>query len=118
MTKLYLDTVWPFHSSDWRRYESLTSFFTPSAEWEETDKNLIVKIELPGFKLSEIDLGIEDGVLFIKANNKKSSIKKYYTISNKIKVEESTANLEDGILTITLPKSLESKATKIQIKSN
>jgi HSP20 family molecular chaperone IbpA len=96
----------------------------PNVDILETDKDFQLVTDLPGFKKDEVDVNISDGLLSIKAEHhekekhqdKDGSIKvlrserKQYTFERKFSVGENietdkvNAELEDGVLTISLPK--------------
>jgi len=77
-----------------------------------------VKVELPGVKVSDLDISVEGKVL--KVSGKSRHGKEFsYTYTLKSTVDESaiTANFQDGLLDISLPKKQESVARKIQINT-
>jgi HSP20 family protein len=86
---------------------------------EETDKEYQIEAELPGVKKEELDLGIEGDNISITVNRSEEVNKdeKNYihrerrsaTMSRRVrlanaKLDEAKAKLEDGVLTITIPK--------------
>jgi HSP20 family protein len=86
---------------------------------EETDTEYHIEAELPGVKKEEIDLGIEDdnlsiivnrtetgnkdGKTYIHRERRSSSMGRRIRLAN-AKLSEVTAKLEEGVLTITIPK--------------
>jgi len=86
---------------------------------EETDSEYRLEAELPGVKKEEIDLGIEDDNLCISVNRseeinedgknyihrerRSSSMSRRVRLAN-AKLNETKAKLEEGILTVTVPK--------------
>ena len=99
---------------------------------EEKDNEYIIEAELPGIKKEEIDLNIEEDTLSISVNRSEEVNKdeKNYihrerrstAMSRRIrlqgaKLDEITAKLEEGILIVTIPKSVVSNSSrKIEIK--
>ncbi len=95
---------------------------------EDTDK-LVVEAELPGFNRDEIEINLEQGVLSIDASRavqkKEGDVhlneRRYTRVSRRFSlptsIDESRvqANLDNGILTLTLPKREEVKPRKITI---
>lgn len=96
---------------------------------EESDTEYCVEAELPGIRKEDIDLGIEDDNLCISVNREEEFNKdgKNYihrerrtsSMSRRIrlasaKLEDIKAKLEDGILTVKIPKD-EKAATSRKI---
>src|ERR1051326_5317408 len=58
-------------------FDRFTAGWNLPAEWveprdirtEETDKEVITRVELPGFEATEIDLRLEDTVLIVRAEH-------------------------------------------------
>ncbi|MEX0885065.1 MAG: Hsp20/alpha crystallin family protein [Phycisphaeraceae bacterium] len=98
----------------------------------EDDNNIIVEAELPGFKKDEINVTMEQGVLSIaaqrEAGNGQDKGERHLTErqftrvarSFRLPVAVDEANvqckLDDGVLTVTLPKREEVKPRKIEVK--
>ena len=87
---------------------------------QETDSEYRIEAELPGIKKEEIDLGIEednlcisvnrneevnkDGTNYIHRERRSSSMSRRVRLVN-AKLDETKAKLEEGILTVTIPKN-------------
>lgn len=107
-----------FFSDSWFSGRSLLKD-TFKMDIQETDREYFVEAELPGIKKDEIDLGIEDDNLCIIVNRgeeinkddrnyihrerRVSSMSRRIRLAN-VKLDEIKAKLEEGILTITIPK--------------
>lgn len=91
----------------------------PERELMETYKDLIAHINIPGVPKEDIIINLIENKLEIKVgyvkteeNNlirqrgKYSKLKKEIRLPKRIVVEDSTADLEDGILTIRMPKKI------------
>lgn len=103
----------------------------PNVEITETDDELIVRGELPGLTKDDISVELKDSVLSISGEKKidKSekigkvlrseisygSFHRSFHISTDVESENITANFEDGILTITIPKAKAEPSKKITI---
>ena len=99
--------------------------------YEEKD-DLVVKTELPGVKHEDLDISLEDGILTVKAEKKQEETSEdttYYTCerhygkySRSIKLpfnvesDKISANFENGVLEIRLPKAEEAKPKRIEVK--
>jgi HSP20 family molecular chaperone IbpA len=104
--------------------------FVPNADIYETDQALIVLLEMPGVDKSNIDVSVEDDALTVEG---KIDFSKYqglspiyaeypvghyrrgFTLSNRIDQHKISAEMSDGVLTITLPKVEEVKPRRISL---
>lgn len=76
-----------------------------------------VSIELPGYKKGEVKAEVNDGALTVTAEKDgKTSYQNSFSIKNDVDTKSITANLEYGILTLTLPKKEVSKPRKIKVQ--
>jgi HSP20 family molecular chaperone IbpA len=104
--------------------------FVPHADIYETDQVLTVVLEMPGVDKSHIDINVEDDVLTVEGRidfSKYQSLTPIYaeypvghyrrgfTLSNRIDQHKISAEMSDGVLTITLPKVEEVKPRRISI---
>jgi len=127
-------------------YNMLDDFFndslTPSSrnlqrdsfklDIEEKEAEYLIAAEMPGIKRDEIDLSIEDENLCISVNRTEESSKeeknfvhrerRASSMSRRVrladaKLDEIKAKLEDGILSVSIPKAIkESTSRKIDIE--
>ena len=91
---------------------------------EENDNSYTIEMDMPGVRKEDLDIGIKENMLSIYAERKRMSktdekeevISKYeqsFNISVKgIDIENISANFENGVLTLTLPKKEEVKYEK------
>lgn len=98
----------------------------------ETDDNLVVEAEMPGFKRDEIDVTLEQGVLTINGQRKMEAEKdkgqahlnerrftrvtRSFRLGQAVDENNVDAKLEDGVLTLTLHKREEVKPRRIEVK--
>jgi HSP20 family protein len=76
-----------------------------------------VSIELPGYKKGDVKAEVNDGVLTVTAEKDgKTSYQNSFSIKSDVDTKSITANLEYGILTLTLPKKEVSKPRKIKVQ--
>ncbi len=86
-------------------------------------ENYFLVAELPGVRKDDLDLKLENAVLTIDAkreigegeNAKALTITRAVTVGDDINPDEVIAKLENGILTVTLPKVEERKPRSISI---
>lgn len=101
-----------------------TSTWRPALELKQNDKEYMVKVQLPGVNKEDIHVDLNNDYLTITAEVKeeketKGENEKIHTsefrygkycrtvsFDNPIKTEDSKANYENGILSITLPKQM------------
>jgi HSP20 family protein len=104
--------------------------YVPFADIYETGDALCVVMEMPGVERKDVDVALENGVLrvdgqidFSKYEGMEPVYTEYnvghysrsFTLSNKIDQEQISAHLEDGVLTLTLPKAKEAQPRRIAI---
>ena len=95
-----------------------------AADLFEDDDHYFARVELPGVKKGDLSLELNDGTLLIgferdsKADeNQESAVwKRAVTVPDGVDAAKVSAKLEDGILTVTLPKSEARKPRKISVK--
>ena len=104
--------------------------YIPYADIYETDDALCVVMEMPGVERTNLDVALENDVLrvdgqidFSKYEGMEPVYTEYnighytrsFTLSNKIDQEQISAQLDDGVLTLTLPKAKEAQPRRISI---
>jgi len=106
-------------------------FYVPNADIFETDDALTVVMEIPGVEKKDVSVNLENEVLRIEGRidfSKYEGLEPVYaeynighyarafTLSNKIDQDGITADLADGVLTLTLKKAKEAVPKRIPIK--
>jgi HSP20 family protein len=111
--------------------EGLSSSWLPAADVSETKDHLTFSFEVPGFKNEDLKLNVENGVLTLEGERKfegESQEKNYHRVeraygrfcrsfSLPVNLDTGTvsANLADGVLTVSFPKKEETKPKSIPI---
>jgi HSP20 family protein len=105
--------------------------FLPTADIYETNDALNVVLEMPGVDKNSVDIRVEDGVLKIEGRlefSKYQGLQPLYTeynvghysrsfrLSSKIDQNKIAAELNEGVLSLVLPKVEEAKPRTIQVK--
>ena len=106
--------------------------WAPAVDVAETEKEYIVKAELPGMDKKDIDISLTDGVLTVrgeKRHEKKEEKENYHymeshygTFSRSVRlpddasIEKIDATYTDGVLTVTVPKTEAAQPKKIKIE--
>ncbi|CAI2717656.1 Hsp20/alpha crystallin family protein [Nitrospina watsonii] len=99
---------------------------------EETEDRYILSAAVPGMKQDDIDIGIHDGRLTLKGHHKEENKKegetyhlrefsdtrfeRSFTLGDGIDPENVEATLDNGVLTVVLPKKEEMKPRSVQVK--
>lgn len=104
--------------------------YIPGADIFEAEAALSVVLEMPGVDKSNVDVSVEAGILVVEGRvdfSKYEGMHPVYTeynvghyrrtfsLSNKIDQGAITAEMKDGVLTVTLPKAEAAKARRIEI---
>lgn len=105
--------------------------FLPAADIYESEDALTVVLEMPGVDKGNVDVRIEDGVLNVEGRldfSKYQNLMPIYTeynighyarsfrLSSKIDSTKIGAEMNDGVLSLVLPKVEEAKPRTIQVK--
>jgi HSP20 family molecular chaperone IbpA len=105
-------------------------FYIPSADIYETDEALTVLMEMPGVERQNLSISLENDTLQVQGHidfSKYQGLEPIYTeydvghyarsfaLSRKIDQERINAQMQDGVLTLTLPKAKEAQPRKIVI---
>ena len=124
-------------SLTWPLYEPFTFFgdgrysFMP-LDIQQTKDNVTVKVSLPGVKLEDVDISIEDCVLTIKGEMKEQEETKEaeyihresfvgefcrsVTLTDGLDADKAEATMENGVLTVTIPRLEEAKPKSVKGK--
>jgi HSP20 family protein len=104
--------------------------FLPTADIYEDRDTLKVLLEMPGVEKGNVNVHVEDGVLFVEGRldvAKYRGLQPLYTeynignyarsfrLSSAIDQDKIGAELKDGVLSLTLPKAEKAKPRTIQI---
>lgn len=118
---------------------ALASGTQPRFDLSETEAEVEVQTDVPGFKAEEIDIEVRDDMLTIRGEQseekktaeiaKKGNGRTYHRIERRrgsfsrsiwlpcgVKSDEVDAVLKDGVLTVTLAKADEAKTCKVKVK--
>jgi HSP20 family protein len=108
-----------------------TRYYVPLTDITETEDALTVVMEIPGVEKQSVDVNIENDVLRVEARidyGKYEGLDPLYTeynvghfsrsftLSNKIDQQQISAELDNGVLTLTLKKAKEALSRRIAIQ--
>jgi HSP20 family protein len=105
--------------------------WSPLAEVSETDDAYLVHVELPGIRKDQVDVQLADRELVISGDIKESENGRRRRSSRRtgrfeyrtylpadVKPDQVSAQLADGVLTVTVPKSEATKPRRIEVKAS
>jgi len=135
-----MDRIWeemfpairrPFEGP-WRQITGEKGVGTPAVDIIDREKELVVRADMPGVAKENIDISLHDDVLTISGTVKEekeakeenfyhmerrsSSYSRSITVPFKVDSDKIKANLKDGVLTVSLPKSEEPEKKKIKVE--
>ncbi|HLS81966.1 MAG TPA: Hsp20/alpha crystallin family protein [Steroidobacter sp.] len=122
----------PFFDRGLRRYRGEDIEWSPTADISETDKEYLIKAELPEVKKEDVKITVEDGVITLSGERKHEKESKdenelrvesfYGTFSRSFVLPDDAdakgirAESKDGVLRVHIPKTESKKPKPIQIE--
>lgn len=112
------------------RTEAAT-FFVPYTDVHETADNVIMTLEMPGCIRDGIEITVEKNLLKIEGSIDSDAytdlqpiyteynvgnFTRSFTLSTEIDADSISANLTDGLLTVTLPKVKQAVSRRIEVR--
>lgn len=120
-----------FEQPDFALSDLLGGGWMPAVDVLEDKDKFTVKAELPGFKREELDVCIEDNSLILSGERKSDEERKdgefhrserFYgrfhrviSLPSSVDLNQIQAKYQDGVLTVTLPKSAHARAKQIEV---
>ncbi len=105
--------------------------WAPSVDIFEDKERLILEAELPGMSRDDFDISVENNVITLKGERKfekktegdnyhrversYGSFTRSFTLPQTVTADGATADFDNGVLRVALPKREETKARKIEI---
>jgi HSP20 family protein len=109
-----------------------TTAWAPALDISERKDAYLVAVELPGVKLDDLDITMEDGLLtiqgeqhfahdsseqqFHRVERRYGAFRRSITLPAHVMAEGIQASFEDGVLQILVPKAEEAKPKRIQVR--
>jgi HSP20 family protein len=130
--RLFQDSINRLLSDDSAR----TRPWAPAVDILETENELVLKADVPGMDMKDVDIQLENGTLtvigerkvekdeknkgFHRMERSYGSFVRYFTLPDTVDTEHVKADYQTGVLTITLPKKEVAKprAIKVQVNNN
>jgi HSP20 family protein len=111
--------------------EQRSNGWAPAVDIYETEKEIVLKADLPGVSLSDVDIQVENGVLTVRGQrNFEKEVKqedihrverfygnfaRTFTLPETVDSEKIAASYENGVLQITMGKHEQAKPKQIKI---
>jgi HSP20 family protein len=105
--------------------------WAPAVDIYETEKEIVLKADLPGLKLEDVDISLNNNVLSVRGERRfEKDVKednyhrveraygnfvRTFTLPNTVNVEQIDATYDNGVLKITLPKREEARPKQIKV---
>ncbi|MEN9555771.1 MAG: Spore protein [Planctomycetota bacterium] len=105
--------------------------YLPTVDLSESDDAIQVRVDVPGLKASEINVEVNGNILRISGEHKEEkkekgrtyhrmerrvgSFSRTITLPDEVREEKVTAECQDGVLTISLPKSEAAKTQTVKV---
>ncbi len=136
-------SIWnPIHNMDELFHNRLASVlggeglesaaWSPVVDIEETDKNYMIRAELPGLDKDKVKVSVEDGVLmlsgernlerkvegktFHRVERSHGTFSRSFTLPEDANAEKVNANYKDGLLEVSVTKREEAKPKAIEVR--
>lgn len=108
---------------DWDKFVSGSAATSLLADIHEDQDNYYARFEMPGIKKEDVKIELSNNLLTVSAQKKENregeetsySLTRSISVPETVKIEAIGAKLEDGILTVTLPKTEERKPKTIAV---
>jgi HSP20 family molecular chaperone IbpA len=88
----------------------------PAVDIFESDATLTLVADMPGVAKEDLDINLDKGQAVVR-EFAGASYHRQFKISEQIDAEKTSAELANGVLTLTLPKAESAKPKKIEIRS-
>ena len=125
----------PAHFANWPRLMMEGNVkkvaWAPSADISETDKEYLIRAELPAVKKEDVEVTFEDGMITIKGERKQQkeeksekyhrtesfygSFERCFSLPENVNADAIRCESKDGVLTVHIPKTEVSKQKPKQI---
>jgi len=106
--------------------------WSPAVDIFETENELLLKADVPGLEMKDVDIQIENGTLTLRGERKYEHVAKdggfhrvergyglfsrYFSLPETVDPEKVRAEYKNGVLTVTLPKKEVAKPRQIKVE--
>lgn len=123
---------------DWMGIPSSMGMWFPAVEIEETDKELILKAEIPGMNAKDLEVEVTEDQVTLSGDHKEETthedkdknyfrsefhygeFKRTIPLPMSIETDKIKSNFKNGVLTLTMPKVMNSpkKVVKVNLEND
>ena len=127
MDRLF-DRIW---DRDWTELPLLADNYLPALDVIENDQNVLVKVDVPGMEAKDVHVTVRENLLLIRGEKRSETEKKdekFYRVERSfgaftrhvalpVAVDAAKVNavVQNGVLTITLPKTAAAKGLEVPV---
>lgn len=120
-------------SAQWNRGENIRQWF-PVTDVSETPEHLTLRLEVPGLSQDDIRVSVENNMLTVRGEKKQETsredetfyrtersygmFERSFALPSHVDQDAVNASMENGVLTIRLPRREEAKAREIRIEGS
>ncbi|HLV65264.1 MAG TPA: Hsp20/alpha crystallin family protein [Polyangiaceae bacterium] len=102
---------------------------SPAVEVRGGDDEYVIQADLPGMKPEDVEIELQGNLLTISGERRAEgtpsdgyerryrAFSRTFVLPKDVKLDEATAELENGVLTVHLPKSEEARTRRIEVRS-
>jgi len=105
-----------------------TVFFRPATDVLETHEAVVLRFDMPGVSKDHVDITVDKGTMTVTGHAEKEltgqcvyretrigDYQRQFTLTEDVDVDQVTAEMDTGVLTIRIPKAEKAKPKKIKI---
>lgn len=112
----YFDTLSNFGDLFDQAFDRMELSYGSRLKLDETNTEYSLVLELPGYSQKDLEVSVEDHVLTVRAKNeKRGETKRALSLWEGIDFEKISGKLENGLLTVKLPKIEKIKPIQVKI---
>ena len=121
-----------FHGTSRPVEESKSLTLRPRVDIHENDAEYRVTMDLPGVTKDDVNVSVENGTLTISASRREESSEEFdairreryvassysrsFSLSDQVNTDGIKGKLNDGVLTLTIPKAEQAQPRKIRVE--
>jgi HSP20 family molecular chaperone IbpA len=104
----------------------------PPVDIHETGEGIVLRADMPGVAKERLEVRVEGNTLYVEgsvgivpagqmaalyAEVRSTTYRRHFVLSNELETARVAANLQSGVLTITIPKRAELRPRRIEVQS-